>query len=185
MPHRQPCHSWGNFAACRGVPRPGVFPEALASQQARGLDPERSQFYQLGQMEWMPCLPVSSGVFPCAQVRALKDPQGRSVKSVGPGAPAEISGLRGVPMAGDELTVLRRCCPVCVYLSATGCRGALRVGVSSKPLDWACTCQLKLQACDLWLPMEEACDLWLPMEEIIASTPVPHARAHMPSSASC
>ena len=41
-------------------------------------------------------------------MRALKDPQGRTVKSVGPGAPAEVLGLKGVPMAGDELTVLKR-----------------------------------------------------------------------------
>ncbi|KAK9813903.1 hypothetical protein WJX73_004185 [Symbiochloris irregularis] len=40
------------------------------------------------------------------RVRALRDARGESLDSAGPGTPAEISGLKGAPMAGDELVVV-------------------------------------------------------------------------------
>ena len=43
------------------------------------------------------------------RVRALRNAQGKMLQRAGPGAPAEISGLKGVPMAGDELAVVARC----------------------------------------------------------------------------
>ncbi len=40
------------------------------------------------------------------RVRALIDDQGKQIKSAGPAAPAEILGLNGVPVAGDNLVVV-------------------------------------------------------------------------------
>ena len=40
------------------------------------------------------------------KVRALVDDRGKHVRQAGPGAPAEILGLNGTPMAGDEVTVV-------------------------------------------------------------------------------
>ncbi|KAK9862521.1 hypothetical protein WJX84_000993 [Apatococcus fuscideae] len=40
------------------------------------------------------------------RVRALRDAAGKPLKHAGPGQPAEIIGLRGVPHAGDELMVV-------------------------------------------------------------------------------
>jgi translation initiation factor IF-2 len=40
------------------------------------------------------------------KVRALIDDKGKNVKSAGPSTPVEILGLSGVPMAGDQLTVV-------------------------------------------------------------------------------
>jgi len=39
------------------------------------------------------------------QIRALRAPHGGALKEVLPGQPAEISGLRGMPQAGDALMV--------------------------------------------------------------------------------
>ena len=41
------------------------------------------------------------------RVRAMKDENGKDVKSAGPSIPVEILGLSGVPAAGDEATVVR------------------------------------------------------------------------------
>ena len=41
------------------------------------------------------------------KVRAMKDELGRNVESAGPSIPVEIRGLSGVPVAGDEATVVR------------------------------------------------------------------------------
>ena len=43
------------------------------------------------------------------RVRAMRTAGGALIKAALPGQPAEISGLRGVPQAGDELMVLPRC----------------------------------------------------------------------------
>jgi translation initiation factor IF-2 len=40
------------------------------------------------------------------RVRALVDDKGRQVKEAGPATPVEVLGLGGVPMAGDQLTVV-------------------------------------------------------------------------------
>ncbi|MGV3710691.1 MAG: translation initiation factor IF-2 [Gemmatimonas sp.] len=40
------------------------------------------------------------------KVRALHDERGKEVKSAGPAIPVRLLGLSGVPMAGDELTVV-------------------------------------------------------------------------------
>jgi translation initiation factor IF-2 len=40
------------------------------------------------------------------RVRALVDDKGKQVKEAGPSAPVEVLGLSGVPMAGDQLTVV-------------------------------------------------------------------------------
>ena len=45
------------------------------------------------------------------RVRALRDAAGKPLKQAGPGQPAEIIGLRGVPHAGDELMVVSRSVP--------------------------------------------------------------------------
>ena len=42
------------------------------------------------------------------RVRAMRTAGGASIKEALPGQPAEISGLRGVPQAGDELMALPR-----------------------------------------------------------------------------
>ena len=42
------------------------------------------------------------------RVKSLKNARNHTLASVTPGMPAEIAGLRGVPMAGDELMVLAR-----------------------------------------------------------------------------
>ena len=36
-------------------------------------------------------------------MRSLRDASGKMLKQVNPGQPAEISGLKGVPEAGDPL----------------------------------------------------------------------------------
>lgn len=41
------------------------------------------------------------------RVRAMKDENGKDIKSAGPSIPVEILGLSGVPAAGDEATVVR------------------------------------------------------------------------------
>ncbi|MFW6080277.1 MAG: translation initiation factor IF-2 [Desulfosalsimonas sp.] len=46
--------------------------------------------------------PVVSGIH-YGKIRAMFDDLGRSIKEAGPSYPAEIIGLSGVPMAGDEL----------------------------------------------------------------------------------
>ena len=50
--------------------------------------------------------PFVVGTF-SGRVRALFDDAGRSVKEAGPSIPAEVVGLLGVPMAGDEFVVTR------------------------------------------------------------------------------
>jgi len=40
------------------------------------------------------------------RVRALIDDQGKQIKEAGPSMPVEVLGLGGVPMAGDQLTVV-------------------------------------------------------------------------------
>ncbi len=45
------------------------------------------------------------GIF-SGRVRALLDERGRQVKKAGPAIPAQILGLNGVPMAGDQLLVV-------------------------------------------------------------------------------
>ena len=42
------------------------------------------------------------------RVRAMRTAGGAAMKEALPGQPAEISGLRGIPQAGDELMVLPR-----------------------------------------------------------------------------
>ncbi|MFP4159275.1 MAG: translation initiation factor IF-2 [Desulfobacterales bacterium] len=49
--------------------------------------------------------PVVSGIH-YGKIRAMFDDLGRSIKEAGPSYPAEIIGLSGVPMAGDELTAV-------------------------------------------------------------------------------
>ncbi|BDY03848.1 translation initiation factor IF-2 [Ferrimonas sp. YFM] len=41
------------------------------------------------------------------RVRAMRDENGKEIKSAGPSIPVEILGLSGVPAAGDEATVVR------------------------------------------------------------------------------
>ena len=41
------------------------------------------------------------------RVRAMKDENGRDIKTAGPSIPVEILGLSGVPSAGDEATVVK------------------------------------------------------------------------------
>ncbi|WP_299007913.1 translation initiation factor IF-2 [uncultured Shewanella sp.] len=41
------------------------------------------------------------------KVRAMRDENGRAIKTAGPSIPVEILGLSGVPSAGDEATVVR------------------------------------------------------------------------------
>ncbi|ASD67743.1 translation initiation factor IF-2 [Pseudoalteromonas piscicida] len=41
------------------------------------------------------------------RVRAMKDENGKDIKTAGPSIPVEILGLSGVPAAGDEATVVR------------------------------------------------------------------------------
>lgn len=40
------------------------------------------------------------------RIRVLRDMSGRPVRSVGPSMPVEIEGLRGLPLAGDEIMVV-------------------------------------------------------------------------------
>lgn len=40
------------------------------------------------------------------QVRALRDSRGQTLTSVGPGQHAVVSGLKGLPAAGDEVQVV-------------------------------------------------------------------------------
>jgi translation initiation factor IF-2 len=40
------------------------------------------------------------------RVRALLDERGKSIKSAGPAIPAQVLGLQGVPMAGDQMLVV-------------------------------------------------------------------------------
>jgi translation initiation factor IF-2 len=41
------------------------------------------------------------------RVRAMKDENGKDIKSAGPSIPVEILGLSGIPAAGDEATVVK------------------------------------------------------------------------------
>ena len=41
------------------------------------------------------------------RVRAMRDETGKTIKSAGPSIPVEILGLSGVPLAGDEATVVK------------------------------------------------------------------------------
>ncbi|PLK58399.1 translation initiation factor IF-2 [Candidatus Palibaumannia cicadellinicola] len=45
--------------------------------------------------------------FEYGRVRAMRDEIGRNIYSAGPSLPVEILGLSGVPIAGDEVTVVR------------------------------------------------------------------------------
>ena len=42
------------------------------------------------------------------KVRALKSASGESLEEVLPGVPVEVSGLRGMPQAGDDFLVQAR-----------------------------------------------------------------------------
>lgn len=42
------------------------------------------------------------------RVRSMRSAAGRIIKEALPGQPAEVTGLRGVPQAGDDLMVLPR-----------------------------------------------------------------------------
>ena len=42
------------------------------------------------------------------KVRALKSASGESLEQVLPGVPVEVSGLRGMPQAGDDFLVQAR-----------------------------------------------------------------------------
>jgi translation initiation factor IF-2 len=42
------------------------------------------------------------------RVRAMRDASGESLQEAFPGTPVEISGLRGMPMAGDDFLVQPR-----------------------------------------------------------------------------
>jgi len=45
--------------------------------------------------------------FEYGRVKAMKDENGKEIKTAGPSIPVEILGLSGVPQAGDEATVVR------------------------------------------------------------------------------
>lgn len=65
------------------------------------------------------------------RVKSLKNGLGLILSSAKPGMPAEIAGLKGVPMAGDELMVLSRCADTHAWrrpvkLMADGCSGCHR-----------------------------------------------------------
>lgn len=50
------------------------------------------------------------------RVRSMRSAAGNAVRQALPGQPVEVTGLRGVPQAGDELMVLPRwvsCQPMC------------------------------------------------------------------------
>lgn len=59
------------------------------------------------------------------RVRALRDAAGKPLKQAGPGQPAEIIGLRGVPHAGDELMVVSRSALHALMPSSTAHLGLL------------------------------------------------------------
>ena len=42
------------------------------------------------------------------RIRSMQDPAGALIKEALPGQPVEITGLRGVPQAGDDLIVVPR-----------------------------------------------------------------------------
>ena len=42
------------------------------------------------------------------RVRSMRDPSGKQLTETLPGQPVEITGLRGVPEAGDDLIVVPR-----------------------------------------------------------------------------
>lgn len=61
------------------------------------------------------------------KVRAMKDAQGASLQEAFPGTPVEISGLRGMPMAGDDFLVQPRCRPPPPSPQKRHCHALLRV----------------------------------------------------------
>jgi hypothetical protein len=51
----------------------------------------------------------------------MRSAAGKIIKEALPGQPAEVTGLRGVPQAGDEIMVLPRC--AMSSLNASACAG--------------------------------------------------------------
>ncbi|GMH44329.1 hypothetical protein BSKO_12263 [Bryopsis sp. KO-2023] len=75
----------------------------VEAHKDRGLGPVATAIVKRGTLK------IGSAVVVGCQwgkVRCMKNAEGVMVDNVGPGKPAEICGLRGVPQAGDELVVV-------------------------------------------------------------------------------